>query len=193
MAAFIENPRRAPRLPVRCDARIALRSGGFFISCTWDVSPGGCGVAAAPSRVAPGERVFFEVDHEGVRYRFTGSVAWSSTEAPWRAGIAFDQASLATAAELFGRISEAHPEASRGVDRIPEDAVLARTPVPGTLPTLPRQAEILLAIGSGVEARALRERLGTDWDRSVNAVFALLESGAIEASAPASTPQSAAP
>ncbi len=180
MVAFIENPRRAPRVAIRCDARVALVSGPFFIACTADVGPGGCGVAAAPYPLTQGERVFFEIEYAGERHLFTGTVAWSSTTPPWRAGVAFDESSCSAAAALFGRIATDHPRDDRGVDRIPEDAVLARTPVPGSLKALPREAEILLAIGPGVEARALRDRLGVEWDLCVNAVFALLERGQIE-------------
>jgi hypothetical protein len=192
MVAFIQNPRRASRILIRCDARLALHSGRFFVACTVDVGPGGCGVAAAPVQLTRGERTFFEIEHEGERYFFTGTVAWSSTTAPWRAGVAFDASSLECAAALFGRIASAHAEAARGVDRIPEDAILAPTPVPGTLTALPRESEVLLAIGAGIEARALRDRLGEQWDSSVNAVFALVERGEVEvrdvsSSAPALT------
>jgi hypothetical protein len=187
MVAFIQNPRRAPRILIRCDARLALHSGPFFIACTVDVGPGGCGVAAAPIQLTRGERAFFEIEYEGERYFFTGSVAWASTTAPWRAGVAFDPSSLECATALFGRIAAAHAEAARGVDRIPEDAILARTPVPGTLTALPREAEVLLAIGAGIEARALRDRMGEQWDTSVNAVFALVERGEIEVRGAASS------
>ncbi len=187
VAHYIENPRRGPRLGVRCDARVALRSGGFVIACTADVGPGGCGVADAPGQLIPGERVFFEVEHAGERFRFAGRVAWSSSEAPWRAGVAFDEGSRHAAAALYERIAAAHPASTRPVERIPEDAILARTPLPGAVPavpSVPREAEILLAVGPGMEARALRDRLGSEWGEYVNAVFALLERGALEARKP---------
>jgi hypothetical protein len=187
MAGFIENPRRTPRIRVNCNARFALRSGGFFVASTADLGPGGCGVVSAPYQMTTGELAFFELEHEGERHRFTGRVAWSSSEPPWRAGIAFDVTSRAAAAALFGRIASASPVAIRAIERIPEDAVLARTPAPGTVTAIPREAEILLAIGAGVEARSLRDRLGQDWGRYSNVLFALLERGAIEARQPASS------
>ncbi len=189
MTAFIENPRRSPRISIPCGARIALRSGSFSASFTADVGPGGCGVVAASSRLEPGERIFVEIDFEGSRHLLSGRVAWSSSSPPWRGGVAFDAASLRAAASLFARIASAHPELAdegRTIDRIPEDAILARTPVPGTLKAVPREAEILLAVGDGLEARALPERLGSEWDGCANALFALLQRRVLEAREPAS-------
>lgn len=184
MPAFIENPRRAPRIPIRCTARVALRSGGFFVCSTADVGPGGFGVAAAPWQLTLGERLFVEIDVAGGAYPLVGRVAWSSSASPWRCGIAFDEGSAATAGALLGRIAAEHPELAAGgrtIARIPEDAILARTPVPGSLIAVPGEARILLAVGDGLEARALPDRLGTSWEECVNALFALLERRALEA------------
>lgn len=133
-----------------------------------------------------------EIEFEGARHLFAGRVAWSSDTEPWRAGLAFDEGSRGAAAALFGQLACVHPDlagAGRTVERIPEDAILARTPVPGTLKAIPKEAQLLLAIGAGLEARALPDRLGADWKEYVNTVFALLERGAIEAR-PASDPGS---
>ncbi len=194
MPAFIENPRRAPRIPIRCDARLALRSGSFLAGCTLDVGPGGCGVEASPSPLTVGERAFLEIDLAGTRYRFAGRVAWSSTAPPGRSGIAFDESGRASATALFTRLASALPnlaDEGRTVERIQEDAFLAPTPAPGSLRAVSREEEILLAIGGGLEARALRDRLGGEWNECVNAVFALLERGAIQACAPEGGPAGA--
>jgi hypothetical protein len=112
VTAYIENPRHTPRIPIQCGARIALRSGTYFVSCTVDVGPGGCGVLAAPSPLPTGERAFLEIEHAGTAHLFAGRIAWASSTPPWRGGVAFDAGSLGAAAALFARIAAAH--GSRG-------------------------------------------------------------------------------
>ena len=65
VSEFIQNPRRAPRAPVRCEARIALRDGRFFASPTSDYGPRGCQVLA-PHELTPGTRLFVELVNERV-------------------------------------------------------------------------------------------------------------------------------
>ena len=184
MTEFILNPRRSPRLPVRLDVRIALRSGAFLVARTINVGPGGCAVET-PSRVEPGERAFAEVQdgHVGA-HMLAGRVAWSSSEPPWRCGIAFDAGSGRGAAALFSEVVAEQPAVVDVVERIPTDAVLAPTPVPGGLNVVPAEAEVLEALGSGIEAGALRERLGERWDSHVSALFALVERGLVEVGGP---------
>ncbi len=187
MAEFILNPRRAPRIPARCDARIALRTARFFASVTFDVGPGGCGLEA-PWKIEPGERVFVELQDIEVfgSHVFAGRVAWASDEAPWRCGIAFDAASAHAAAALFEDVEAANPSAAAQaqlVEPIPADAVLSPTPLPGDLAAVvPAEAEVLRAIGSGVDARTLRQRLGARWDPCLNALFSLLGRRVVEVS-----------
>jgi PilZ domain len=184
MTEFILNPRRSPRLPVRFTVRIALRSGGFLEARTVNVGPGGCAVET-PSRVEPGERAFAEVKdgHVGA-HMLAGRVAWTSSAPPWRSGIAFDAASSRGAAALYSEIVAEHPAVVDVVERIPTDAVLAPTPVPGDLAVVPAEAEVLEALGSGIEAGALRDRLGERWTSHVNALFALVERGLVEVGGP---------
>ena len=42
MAEAIQNPRRVPRAPARCEARCLLPGGGFWASDTNDFGPKGC-------------------------------------------------------------------------------------------------------------------------------------------------------
>jgi PilZ domain len=196
MGEFIHNPRRSPRVPVRFSVRIALRNGDFLEARTLNVGPGGCAVETS-RRVEPGERAFAEIKDARVgAHVLVGRVAWTSSAPPWRSGIAFDAASGKVAARLFSELASGCPDAVVVVDaveKIPADAVLAPTPVPGGLAVVAAEAEVLQAVGSGIEAGALRDRLGDRWDSHVNALFALLERGVVEVSRPAAgraTPKS---
>jgi hypothetical protein len=187
--ADIENPRRHPRITIRCDARVALSGAKYFCAPTQDVGPGGMGLAMEEP-IERGEKAFVEVRNEGLpRPHFlSGRIAWCSEAPPWRGGIAFDPSSARAAETLFEQLVWAYPEAAgqeRFLERIPEDAVLTPTPVPGALPTfslepIPHEAEMLEAIGSGVDVRTLRERMGERWTSCVRGLFALVGRGAIE-------------
>lgn len=188
MTEFILNPRRSPRIPVGFSVRIALRSGTFLEARTVNVGPGGCAVET-PCRVEPGERAFAEIKdpHVGA-HMFVGRVAWTSSAPPWRSGIAFDAGSGRVAAALFSEVVAVHPAVVDVVERIPTDAVLAPTPVPGDVQVVPAEKEILEALGSGIEAGTLRDRLGERWGTHVNALFALVERGLVEVGGPTPEP-----
>lgn len=179
MAEFILNPRRAPRAPVRCEARIALKQGGFFSSPTSDYGPQGCQVRA-PVPLAPGSRIFVELVNERLArpVELTGRVAWTSKAPPWRIGVAFDAGSLGAAGGFFEALAAVYPGIDtygRAPDRIPDDAPLAPAPPPDVVPLLTDdEADVLRAIGPGLRADALRARLGPAFEPAVNAVFALL-------------------
>ena len=187
--ADIENPRRHPRITVRCDARVALRGAKYFCAPTLDVGPGGVGLTM-DEPIERGEKAFVEVRNEGLpRSHFlSGRIAWCSEAPPWRSGIAFDPSSTRAAATLYEQLLWAYPESAgqeRFVERIPEDAVLTPTPVPGALQTvslepIPHEAEVLEAIGSGVDVKTLRDRLGARWTLCLRGLFALVGRGTIE-------------
>jgi PilZ domain len=179
MAEFILNPRRAPRAPVRCDARIALKEGGFFSSPTSDYGPQGCQLRT-PVPLAPGSRIFVELVNErlGRPVELAGRVAWASKAPPWRMGVSFDAGSLGAASGFFEALAAAYPGIDtygRAPDRIPEDAPLAPAPPPDVVPLLTDdEANVLRAIGPGLRADALRAKLGPAFEHALNAVFALI-------------------
>ncbi len=179
MAEFIENPRRAPRAPVRCEARVALREGGYWAGPTSDYGPKGCQVSA-PLRLEPGSRLFLELVNERVPgpFQLSGRVAWSSTQAPWRSGIAFDEASVVLASRFFERLAAAYPGLDtygRAPDRIPADGTLAPLPPPAVEPLLTAaERDVLRAVGAGLDVQELRKRSGADWQLVQNATFSLL-------------------
>lgn len=188
MPESIENPRRDPRLPIRCTVRIALGTGAFFATCTSAVGTGGCGVVT-PSRLQPEERVFMELKSESIAgsHMLSGQVVWSSDAPPWRSGVRFDAASRRVAAGLFERLASAHPDlaaSSKLVDSVAVDAVLAPTPPPGLGSLTPVEAEVVRALGDGLEAGALPARLGERWSECVNVLFALIGRKVIEVRPP---------
>ncbi len=176
MAEFILNPRRAPRAPVRCNARLALAEGGTCSTPTSDFGPKGCQLLA-PTALDPGSRVLVELVNDRVAQpvQLSGRVAWSSTAPPWRAGVAFDAASEPAASGFFDQLAAAHPGYARPPDRIAEDAPLAPAIPPEVRPELTdEEGEVLRALGSGLGAGALRDELGEAFEGSLSAVFSLL-------------------
>ena len=179
MPLFIENPRKAPRAPVRCEARVALREGGFWAGPTSDYGPRGCQVSA-PLRLDPGSRLFLELVNERVAgpFQLSGHVAWSSTQPPWRSGIAFDEGSVTVATRFFDRLAAAYPGLDtygRAPDRIPADGILAPLPPPAVEPLLTvAERDLIRAVGPGATPQALRSRFGDRWLVALNATFSLL-------------------
>lgn len=177
MPEFILNPRRAPRAPVRCEARVALKDGGFWSSPTTDFGPRGCRLIA-PGPIGLGARVFVELENERVQgtVELAGSVAWGSPAAPWHTGLVFDAASLEPAGRFFDRLAAAYPGIDaygRAPDRIPENAPLAPAPPPPFQPLLTEdEARLIQALGPGLRADVLKARF-PDFERSVHALFAL--------------------
>jgi hypothetical protein len=177
--AFIENPRRAPRAPVRCEGRIALREGGYFPSPTSDYGPRGCQVVS-PQAVPAGQRVFVELRNERIEgpVQLSGRVAWIAKEPPWRMGVAFDLGSHPFADRFFERLAAAYPGIDtygQAPERIPEDAALAPLPPPGFDPLLTdEEALVLETIGAGTSAAALRGKLGDGFEAARRGLFSLL-------------------
>jgi len=178
MTEFVNNPRRAPRAVIGCDARVALKSGAFFEGPTVDYGPAGCQLVA-PAPLAAEERVFVELRNGDVPESslLSGRVAWTAGEAPFRMGVQFDTGSRDDAAYFYGRLASVHPELVE-VDGVPDRVALDARVVPWErerdAAVLPGEEEVLLAIGTGIRIRELRERLGDRWEGSLNPLFALL-------------------
>ncbi len=176
---FIENPRRSPRAPVRCEARVALREGGYWAGPTSDYGPYGCQVSA-PLRLEPGSRLFLELVNERVPgpFQLSGRVAWSSKGPPWRSGIAFDEGSVAIAGRFFERLAAAYPGLDtygRAPDRIPAEGTLAPLPPPAVEPLLTTsERDVLRAVAAGLTVTELRAQCADRWSAALNAAFSLL-------------------
>lgn len=100
-----EDRRRAPRAPVRCEAKVVSSGGKHFAATAEDVGTAGCRVVA-PRPLAAGSalRVILRAPHGEVD--LLGTVAWASKEAPYRVGIAFAPPSIAAAGAWFAALFE---------------------------------------------------------------------------------------
>ncbi|HVO20913.1 MAG TPA: PilZ domain-containing protein [Anaeromyxobacter sp.] len=177
MTDFIQNPRRAPRAPVRCRATVVSASGTYEAT-TEDVGGHGCQLVS-PRLVRKGEPIQLLVSHEGVEpLRVTGRVAWSSDRAPWRLGIAYDEASHPQTSAWFDQLLAAVPGLPtfrRIPDQIPVDAVIYLASPPRFLVDFtPGEVALLRAIGSGTSVAELRALLHDRWPRLQHALFSLL-------------------
>lgn len=176
---FLENPRHAPRAPVRCDARIALPRGGFWGSPTYDLGAAGCQIVAAEP-LPLGTTLTLELKEDRVPgpVTVTGKVVWVSEKGPWHTGLAFTPESAAAARPFFQAILDAYPGLdgfSHSPSRLPLDAPIAPGPAPRVDPELaPEEAAVLAALGDGMTVFALRDKLGARFSQLVGPLFALV-------------------
>jgi PilZ domain-containing protein len=178
MAQFIVNPRRAPRAPAHCRVTVVC-AAGTFEATTEDFGPRGCQLVA-PGPLAKGDGLELTIASEGMPapLRMPGVVAWASAQAPYRAGVAFDEALLSIATRWFEGLVAATPGLGtyqRVPDRIPSDASVYLGPPPRFLLDFTvEEAALLRAIGSGVRLDELQARMRADWPEAQRALFSLM-------------------
>jgi hypothetical protein len=176
--AYIENPRRGPRAPARCTARV-LSPSGVLEAATEDLGSHGCQLVA-PRPLQKGDPVKLVIANDRLpdALRLSGRVAWASARAPWRLGVAFDADTLEESTRWFERFVAAHPGVPvprRIPPRIPVDAMLYLGPPPRFVVDFDRhEAAILRAIGTGTSVGELMARLRDDWEPRKRALFSLL-------------------
>jgi PilZ domain len=179
MADVIQNPRRVPRAPARCEARCLLPGGGFWASDTTDVSPKGCQLPA-PGPFRPGDplKLVLTSERVGDQLAATGRVAWASRAPPWRIGVAFDAPFVDVTGRWFDKLVDAYPGLATyqlAPDSLAVTDVLHLGPAPRVAPDLgPDDLVMLRAVGGGATVAALRDRLAADWPALEGVVFALL-------------------
>src|SRR5512143_2428946 len=106
----ILNPRRSPRAPARCSARLAFSDGSRLDAETEDVSALGCQVVVARAlRVDTVLSVEISCQSLEERLAVQGHVAWSSGTSPYRAGIAYEKSGHRAAARWFDALLRATP------------------------------------------------------------------------------------
>jgi hypothetical protein len=176
-AEWIVNPRRAPRSHARCRAHV-LAPGGAFDAGTEDIGSRGCQVIAprALGRGAPLE-LSIASDRLPDALRVQARVAWTSPDAPFRLGVAFDEAALERSERWFERLVAASglPPLRRIPDRIAADAMVWLGTPPRFLVDFTREEALLLrAVGSGATIAELRARLRDGWPTAQRALFSLL-------------------
>jgi hypothetical protein len=178
MPEFIDNPRRSPRAPVRCQARLVTGQGAVEAE-TEDIGMRGCQLIA-PSQVRRAEPVKLVVTHPRLRETLeaSGRVAWASAQEPWRLGIAFDESSHRAARRWYEKLVEANPGLPT-LDRVPERIPVEATLYLGAPPRFvmdftPDEVVVLRAVGSGVTLDDLRVKLRDRWLPCQRAFFSLL-------------------
>jgi hypothetical protein len=193
VADFILNPRRAPRSRARCRASVRL-AGAAWVGETEDVGPHGCQLLA-PSALATGAAVSVEIASAQVpgELRAAGTVAWVSSQPPWRVGVSFSEEGRVEATRWFAKLVAGRPdEGGRYVpDRLPVDAMLFLGPPPRFMVDFtPDEVEVLRHVAGGISVAALRTRLAASWPRPLRALFSLLARQAVTVSrSVASSPQ----
>jgi len=182
MPEYLENPRRVPRVPVRCRTRVFLASGAIETT-TEDIGSRGCQVVL-PAPAQRGDVVGLALSAPGysMTLRVDGRVAWVSAEPPWHVGIAYAAMALPGAARWMEGLRQAMPDVFAGRrphERLAVDAMIFL----GTVPSLPefREDEVLVlrTVGAGVRVGELRTALSRTWPRMQRALFTLLARGHI--------------
>jgi hypothetical protein len=180
MPEYLENPRRVPRVEVRCTARIFLATGAVETT-TEDIGSRGCRVVL-PEPAQRGDAVGLALN--APRYpptlRVEGRVAWASPAAPWRVGIAYAAQALPEAARWFEGLRQSLPELfslGRPLQRLPVDGMVFLGPVPRLVDLSEDELVVLRAIGTGILVGDLRTALSRSWPRMQRALFALLAQG----------------
>ncbi|MBK9518385.1 MAG: PilZ domain-containing protein [Anaeromyxobacter sp.] len=179
----IVNPRRAPRLAVRCLVRAAALDRPWTTE-TEDISQHGCQLLA-PLALPRGQEVRLVLTYPSLpeALHVAGAVAWAGPHAPWRHGVAFDAASLPAAERWILRLLAIHPELScapRLPARLDPSARLHLGEPPRHIVDFTHEElAVLHLVRAGATAGELRERLGAHWSTSLRALFSLLNRRAV--------------
>ena len=116
--ADVLNPRRAPRVPIRCTVEIRHRALAWNAEIE-DLGPRGCQVRT-PRMISRGREVRLTIRPEELGGRtivLSGKVVWARPDSPSRIGVGFD---AGTDVSWFEELLGADPVAQRAALRIPE-------------------------------------------------------------------------
>jgi hypothetical protein len=178
MLEDIVNPRRAPRVAIRCEVEIRHRLT-VWNGETEDLGPGGCQIVT-PRVIDPGRTVKLAIRCEALPRTLltSGKVVWMRANAPARLGIAFEAGT--TPADWFDALVQAKPSILRAVrvtpDRLPRPTwiYLGRPPQVVMDFTLD-ELDVLRRVGPGVTIESLAWSFGPALDeRTRGALFALI-------------------
>jgi len=174
------NPRRAPRIPVRCAVVVRHRFSSWHAQ-TEDLGPRGLQLVT-PRLVAPGRevRLALEVPELSRRVQGTGVVVWTRAESPSRLGVSFlpdlpDR-------RWFDALVEADPLAASAARRVPDKLPVRAKLYLGTPPSLvvdfnADELTILRSVRGGVQVGELVATFGADSTRLLGALFSLVGRG----------------
>jgi hypothetical protein len=181
---YIQNPRRSPRAPARCRAKLGFVDGSRVEAETEDVSPHGCQVVS-PRAVPLDAQISVELssDLPVEALAVQGTVAWCSGTPPFRAGIAFAKGGQRSAARWFEALLAADPKLAprRDVpDRIRTDATLyLGHPPRHVIDFTSEEVEVLRHVAAGATAGSLRSSFRDRWPSAQYALFSLLTRHAV--------------
>ncbi len=180
MPEYLENPRRVPRVEVRCEARILLASG-VVDTTTEDIGSRGCRVVLpAPARRGDPVGLALSAPRYPLTLRVDGRVAWVSAQAPWQTGIAYAAQVLPEAARWYEGLRQSAPELftlRRPLQRLPVDGMIFLGPVPHLTSFREDELTVLRTIGTGIQVGELRTALSRAWPRMHRALFTLVAQG----------------
>jgi len=186
----ILNPRRSPRLRLCCSSRITS-DGRSWNAHTEDVGPRGCQVVSnLPVPVGASVQLVLSTT-DVADLSVSGAVAWASSAAPFRMGIAFAEQHAGATSRWFEDLVTAGRGhcIERYVRGIPADATLYLGAPPRFCPDFtPDEAAIILAIGAGLPAGDLRDRFQASWSQSRHALFSLITRHLVTTSPAAAVP-----
>jgi hypothetical protein len=179
---FIVNPRRAPRAPCRCRARVQSGTAQWDAE-TEDVGPHGCQLVA-PAPLPRGAALLLALVGPGVKEPLAtrGKVAWVSSQPPWRLGVAFEEAARPATTRWFELLVAARPGLGnfrRIPDRLPVDAMVFLGPPPRFADFSEDEVAVISQVASGTTIATLRSRLEERWPVLQRALFALLSRGVV--------------
>ncbi len=185
----ILNPRRAPRLPIRCLVR-AEAAGTPFASETEDLGLLGCQLVA-PSPLEPGTAIRLVLSYPALpdALRVGGLITWSGPMAPWRHGVAFAVAQHDQVGRWLVRLAAIHPELAAEprapAELDPSARLYLGEPPRHLLDFTAAELAVLRQVRAGVTAGELRRRLAAAWEPAARALFSLLARRAVTLRPPA--------
>ncbi len=183
MSDFIQNPRKALRLPLRCGAVIHADEGSVHCA-TVDVSLLGCHLVTS-HRLSVGERLWLRLTEPRLRHDLSvgGTVVWIGGESPDHAGVRFDEAACSQVERWLDTIAGEQLDLlhhERVPDRIDLGLRLYPAPPPAPAPELgDEEAVVLRLFCRQPTVGDLQVRLGADWSRAQRALFSLLTRGLV--------------
>jgi hypothetical protein len=174
----IQNPRRTPRAPARCRARLTFADGSHLDADTEDVSAMGCQVIV-PRAVPVDTHLSLQLTATGVDHPLVvqAHVAWVSEVSPYRAGIAVEKNGQKACSRWYEALLKADPRLSprRVPDKIPGNATLyLGAPPRHVVDFSADEVEVLRHVAGGATASSLRTSFRDRWSTAQYAVFSLL-------------------
>ena len=171
------NPRRSPRVPLRCRVEVRDRFAAWSAE-TEDVSPLGCQLVT-PRLVAAGRTLRLDIRCTplGRDVRAVGRVVWSKARSPVRLGVEFD--APRTDVGWFDQLLRVNPLLERAMRRAPARLPRASPLFLGVPPRNPVEAsaeEVAVAarVGDGITVEALALSLGSAFARVRATLFSML-------------------